>query len=128
MTLPDIIAGPLNSIGNITSPLAMIVIGSHLADMDFKELFRAKHAYIVCLLKLIVTPLIGLVFVKLIIGTGSLLASAIIIEAAMPVAMCSVIFSEQYKADVNFAVKGVMLTTVMCIITIPIFAILLQYI
>lgn len=128
VTLPDIIAGPLNSIGNITSPLAMIVIGSHLADMDFKELFRAKHAYIVCLLKLIVTPLIGLVFVKLIIGTGSLLASAIIIEAAMPVAMCSVIFSEQYKADVNFAVKGVMLTTVMCIITIPIFAILLQYI
>lgn len=128
VTLPDIIAGPLNSIGNITSPLAMIVIGSHLADIDFKELFRAKHAYVVCLLKLIVTPLIGLIFVKLIIGTGSLLASAIIIEAAMPVAMCSVIFSEQYKADVNFAVKGVMLTTVMCIVTIPIFAILLQYI
>lgn len=128
VTLPDIIAGPLNSIGNITSPLAMIVIGSHLAEIDFRELFKAKHAYIVCLLKLIVTPLIGLVFVKLIIGTGSLLASAIIIEAAMPVAMCSVIFSEQYKADVNFAVKGVMLTTVMCIVTIPIFAILLQYI
>ena len=128
ITIPDIINGPMTSIGNMTSPLAMIVIGSHLADMDFRELFSAKHAYIVCFLKLIVTPIIGLIFVKLIIGTGSLLASTIIIESAMPVAMCSVIFSEQYKADVNFAVKGVMLTTVMCIVTIPIFAILLQYI
>lgn len=128
ISLPEIIGGPMESIGNITSPLAMIVIGAHLAEINFGELFRAKHAYVVCLLKLIVTPLIGLVFVKLIIGTGSLLASAIIIEAAMPVAMCSVIFSEQYKADVNFAVKGVMLTTVMCIVTIPVFAILLQYI
>lgn len=128
ITLPDIIAGPMESIGNITSPLAMIVIGSHLADMNFRELFTAKHAYIVCLLKLIITPLIGIVFVKLIIGTGSLLASTIIIESAMPVAMCSVIFSQQYKADVNFAVKGVMQTTVFCIVTIPMFAILLQYI
>lgn len=128
ITLPEIIGGPMESIGNITSPLAMIVIGAHLADMNMKELFAAKHAYIVCLLKLIVTPLVGLILVKLIIGTGSLLASAIVIESAMPVAMCSVIFSEQYKADVGFAVKGVMLTTVMCIVTIPIFAILLQYI
>ena len=128
ISLPEIMGRPMESIGNITSPLAMIVIGAHLAEINFGELFRAKHAYVVCLLKLIVTPLIGLVFVKLIIGTGSLLASAIIIEAAMPVAMCSVIFSEQYKADVNFAVKGVMLTTVMCIVTIPVFAILLQYI
>lgn len=128
LPLPEIIGGPMESIGNITSPLAMIVIGSHLADMNLKELFRPGHAYIVCLLKLIITPVIGIVFVKLIIGTGSLLASTIIIESAMPVAMCAVIFSQQYKADVNFAVKGVMLTTVMCIVTIPVFAILLQYI
>ncbi len=128
ITLPEIIAEPMTSIGNITSPLAMLVIGSRLASISFKELFASMHGYIVCLLKLIVTPLVGLLFVKMIIGTGSLLASAIIIESAMPVAMCSVIFSQQYKADVNFALKGVMLSTVMCIVTIPIFAILLQYV
>lgn len=128
INLPDIIGGPMEAIGNITSPLAMIVIGSHLAEMNMMELFKAKHAYVVCLLKLMITPLIALVLVKLIIGTGSLLASTIVIEAAMPVAMCSVIFSEQYKMDVDFAVKGVMLTTLMSIVTIPIFAILLQFV
>ena len=127
-TIPEIISGPMESIGNITSPLAMIVVGSHLANIKFRDLFASKHSYIVCLLKLIIVPIIGIIFVKLIIGTGSLLASVLVVESAMPVAMCSVIFSEQYKADVSFAVKGTMLTTLMCIITIPVFTILLQYV
>lgn len=128
ITLPDIIAGPVQSIGSITSPLAMMIVGSHLADIRFRELFTNKYSYLVCFLKLIVAPLIALILVKLIIGTGSLLSTVIVMQAAMPVAMCSVIFSEQYKADVTFATKGVLLTTLMCIFTIPLFAILLQHI
>ena len=46
----------------------------------------------------------------------------------MPVAMLSVIFSERYKGDVSFASTGVMMTTLMCIITIPLHAILLQHV
>ena len=126
--IPEIIAEPMASIGNITSPLAMIVVGSHLAKIKFKDMITSLPAYWVCFLKLLAVPLIGLVLVKLIIGTGSLLSSVLIIESAMPVTMSSVIFSEQYKADVSFAVKGTLLSTVMCIITIPVFAILLQYI
>lgn len=128
ITLPEIIGTPIKTIGSVTSPLAMIVVGSHLADISFKELFCNKHLYIVCLLKLIISPAIALILVKLIIGTGSLLASVLIMESAMPVAMCAVIFSEKYKADISFASKGVMLTTLMCIFTIPLYAILLQHI
>ncbi|MDO4485972.1 MAG: AEC family transporter [Bacillota bacterium] len=126
ITLPDIIGGPVQSIGSVTSPLAMIIVGSHLADIRFKELFTSKYSYLVCFLKLIISPAIALILVKLFIGTGSLLATVLVMQAAMPVAMCSVIFSEQYKADVSFATKGVLLTTLMCIITIPLYAILLQ--
>lgn len=126
ITLPDIIGGPVQSIGSVTSPLAMIIVGSHLADIRFKELFTSKYSYLVCFLKLIISPAIALILVKLFIGTGSLLATVLVMQAAMPVAMCSVIFSEQYKADVSFATKGVLLTTLMCIITIPMYAILLQ--
>ena len=126
--IPEIIAEPMTSIGNITSPLAMMVVGSHLAKIKFKDMLTSVPAYWVCFLKLLIVPLIGLIFVKLIIGTGSLLSSVLIIESGMPVAMCAVIFSEQYKSDVNFAVKGTLLSTVMCIVTIPAFAILLQYI
>lgn len=126
--LPDVIAAPVERIGTVTSPLAMIVVGSHLARVRIRELFTCGHAYLVCLMKLIVFPLIALLIVKLTIGTGTLLASVIVLQAAMPVAMLSVIFSERYHGDVKFASTGVMLTTLLCIITIPLHAILLQHV
>ncbi|MBQ9060325.1 MAG: AEC family transporter [Firmicutes bacterium] len=128
ITLPEVIAAPVERIGNVTSPLAMMVVGSHLARVRIRDLFTSGHAYLVCLMKLIVFPLIALLIVKLTIGTGTLLASVIVLQAAMPVAMLSVIFSERYKGDVSFASTGVMMTTLMCIITIPLHAILLQHI
>ena len=128
ITLPEVIASPVERIGAITSPLAMMVVGSHLARVRIRDLFASGHAYLVCLMKLIVFPLIALAIVKLTIGTGTLLASVIVLQAAMPVAMLSVIFSERYKGDVSFASTGVMLTTLMCILTIPLHAILLQHI
>ena len=125
--LPDLIGSPIESVGAMTSPMAMLIVGSHLADMKLKELFASKSVYLICFLKLMISPLIALLLVKLFIGTGSLIASVLILQAAMPVAMCSVIFSEQYRADVNFAAKGVLLSSLLCIFTIPAFAILLQY-
>lgn len=128
ITLPEIIAVPVDRIGDITSPLAMMVVGSHLARVRIRDLFACGHAWLVCLMKLIVFPLIALGIVKLVIGTGSLLASVIVLQASMPVAMLSVIFSERYKADVAFASTGVMLSTLMCLVTIPANAILLQFV
>ena len=128
ITLPELIAAPVESIGNITSPLAMMVVGSHLARVKMKDLFTGGYAWLVCLIKLLIFPLIALGIVKLVIGTGSLLASVIILQSAMPVAMLSVIFSERYKGDVAFASSAVMLSTLMCILTIPVNAILLQFV
>lgn len=128
ITLPEIVAVPVERIGNVTSPLAMIVVGSHLARVRIRDLFTCGHAYLVCLMKLIVFPLIALLMVKLIIGTGSTMASVIVLQAAMPCAMLSVILSDRYHGDVKFASTGVMLTTLLCIVTIPLHAILLQHI
>ncbi len=105
-----------------------MIVGAHLARISFKDMFRSKPSYLVCLLKLLVAPAVALILVKLIIGGGTLFGTVIIMEAAMPCAMLSVILSERYHADVEFATKGVMLTTILCLITIPIVAITLQHI
>ena len=128
ITLPPILGGPVEAIGNATSPLAMMIVGAHLARISFKDMFTSKPSYLVCLLKLLVAPAVALLLVKLIIGGGTLFGTVIIMEAAMPCAMLSVILSERYHADVEFATKGVMLTTILSLITIPIVAIALQHI
>lgn len=125
-TLPDVIGAPIEMLGSATIPLAMFIVGTQLASINIRELLKSKQVYLTCFLKLIVVPAVALLLVKLLIGTSSVLATVIVIEAAMPTAMSAVIFTRQYKGDVDFATKGVLLSTLLCIITVPIFAIILR--
>lgn len=122
--LPPILAEPVSMLGGTTTPLALYAVGSQLAAIPFRELFGNKASYLSSFLKLLVIPLLALALVKLVIGTDSLLAIVIVMEAAMPSAMLTVIFSQQYGGDTNFATKGVLVSTLLCILTIPIIAIL----
>ena len=56
----------------------------------------------------------------------SLLSTVIILDFAMPVGACITIFSQQYDADVDFATKGVLVSTLFCLLTVPVFAIMLK--
>ena len=55
-----------------------------------------------------------------------IIKKVIIILFAMPIASVASIFSKQYKGEVEFATKSVLLSTVMSLVTVPIFAILLE--
>ena len=50
----------------------------------------------------------------------------LIIGFAMPVGAVASIFSQQYKGEAVFATKSVLLSTVFSLITIPIFAIIME--
>ncbi|MDD6311047.1 MAG: AEC family transporter [Firmicutes bacterium] len=132
-SIPEIIAEPLGMIGSATSPLAMIVVGVHLSKCKFKDIFADKLGWVAAVLKLFITPLIALVILKIIFmvsgGMDSsqfLFAAAIVLESAMPCAMFTVILSEQYRADTSLATHGVMLSTILSAVTIPIVAMILQ--
>ena len=127
ITLPPIIGGPVASVGGITSQLAMMVVGAHLGRIRFRDIFTSKYPYLICLLKLLAAPALAILLVKVFIGLGSLFTTVIILESAMPCAMFAVILSERYKADVEFATKGVMMTTIVSLLTIPLVAIAIQY-
>lgn len=125
ITLPPILSEPVHTIGAVTSPLAMFVVGTHLANLQFKELLTHKYSYLICFMKLLVSPAIAFALVYFILGTGSLLASVLVMQASMPVAMCSVIFAQQFKGDIAFTTKGTLLSTLLCIFTIPLVAFLI---
>ena len=48
------------------------------------------------------------------------------LQAAMPSAIATVIFLKQFGGDANFATKGVMLSTLSCVVTVPVIAILIN--
>ena len=124
--LPPIIGGSVKIIGAATTPLAMFLIGYQLGKINIKELLGDINIYVLSVAKLIAIPAIMFVIMYLTIGNESLLAKVIVLEMSMPAAACTVLFTQQYRGDVTFATKGVLLTSVLSILTIPIFAILLQ--
>lgn len=124
--LPEVVGEPVALLGSSTTPLAMFIIGSQLADINPKSLFGDKHIYLGCFLKLLIMPAVALALSYLVIGAGSLLSTVIIMEASMPAAAVTVIFTQQFRGDVEFAAKGVLMSTLLCIFTIPIVAVVLS--
>ena len=124
--LPTVLADTLATVGGITTPLAMFIIGYKLGKMNFKDMLGDWTAYIVSGFRLLVLPAIVLAALW---GFGvemTVLTKVIAMEIAMPVATCTVIFVEQYRGNTEFASKCVLLSTLLSVVTIPVFAMLLE--
>lgn len=121
--LPGFLGKSVEIIGNATTPLSMIIIGLQLGRMKWKELVGDGSIYVLSFFKLLVIPALTCLVIFYGLGETSLMAKVIVMEMAMPVAACSTIFSMLYKGDVKFATRGVLLTTLFSIVTLPIFTV-----
>ncbi|MCR2822204.1 AEC family transporter [Lederbergia panacisoli] len=125
---PEMIAKPLENVGKMTIPLSMMLIGSLFAKVQFKELpLSLKNIYLwkSALTKLILIPLCLLPFIAL-SAPFSLLLIAIIVSG-MPSAPTISLYAQKYGADTLFASTGVLLTTLMCLFTIPLLYFVLSF-
>lgn len=123
--LPIFIGSALNMVGSATTPLSMFIIGAQLGNIQFSELFGDIKIYIMCFIKLIILPLIVYCIIRFGLKDNSLMSNVLILSFAMPAAVCTAIFAEEYNSDINFATKGILLSTLLCIFTIPLLAIIL---
>ena len=118
INFPEDIRSVVSSVGAITTPLAMILIGANLAAMDLKSIFNDWHVYFYAVIKQAVLPLLLLPVLKICIADEFIL-SIIYILILMPVANTSVLFATEYDGDEHLAAKTVFITTVMSIVTVP---------
>jgi len=123
--LPFAIQKTLEMVGSTTTPLSMIIIGSMLAEVEFKKLFNDKKLYYITFLRLIVVPLITLTLLKLLNYSSFLLGIPVLIMA-MPAAANTALFAEKYQADTNLASRCVFLTTILSTLTIPLVMLMLN--
>ena len=128
ITLPSIISVPMETVGSATAPLAMMVVGFQLGRLSFKDLLEDKRLYVMSAFRLLAIPLIFLAGVLLIFPDMSLIGKVIVVEMATPVGACTTIFAQQYDGDVGFSTKGVMLSTVLSLVTLSVFAVIVEII
>ena len=113
----------LNMIKALVAPLSMIVIGLRLAEVDFKGIWRDLNMYLFLALRHLALPLavVGitklLIFIGVPISESALMVTTIL--AATPAASSATMFAEKYDCDAGYASKLVTISTVLCILTMP---------
>lgn len=122
--LPYPIQATLDTIGGTTTPLSMLIVGSMLAEMEVKELFKGFELYYGSFIRLIAAPLLVYSILKLTGVSGMDLGIPVLI-AAMPAAANSAIFAARYGGNSEFASKMIFITTVLSAATIPLILLLL---
>ncbi|MCC3864167.1 AEC family transporter [Terrisporobacter petrolearius] len=105
-------------IGGITTPLAMMLIGSSLGEIPIKEVFLEKRLYPYTFIKQIIMPIIFFLILKPFV-TNELILGIIIIVSAMPVATITIMFCNEYEGNINLASKTIFITTLCSVVTIP---------
>lgn len=116
--LPYVLTNVIDMMGSLTTPLAMIIIGSTLAGIEFREVFKGFSVYYGTFVRLLLIPFITLAFLK-VIGIDGDVLGVCFISSAMPAAANTVIFAEKFSGDSVFASRVVFLTTSLSIVTIP---------
>ncbi len=117
--LPEIINGAVTHIANLNTPLAMIFLGTYIANSDLKAMFKQKQNYLVALLKLLVLPSIMFLIFKL-IGLSGIIITACMISASVPSATNTVMFAAKYGKDTGVASTVVAFCSLISVLTIPV--------
>lgn len=116
--LPDVLSSTVTMIGDITTPMAMLLIGSTLANIPLKEVFSELRIYPYTIIKQIMVPIIAYPILNMFIGDPLILGITLIM-ISMPVANSAVLFATEYEGDVSLAAKTVFMTTLLSVVTIP---------
>lgn len=117
---PYVILETFESIGKMTIPLSMILIGSLLAEIswsDFRKYSKNIYVWIAASFKLLVLPLFLFVFLFLQVPYPLLIIA--VLTSAMPSASTTTVYAQKFGADPIFASFGVLLSTLLCVLTIP---------
>ena len=124
--IPEFIETTVKHIANLTAPLSMLIIGASVVKMDMKKLFGDIRLIIFCLLKLLILPVTGVVLIKLTGMCSPMLLGVAMVMLATPVGAMTAMLSGEYGGDYDLASRGVALSTILSVATMPVVSMILN--
>ena len=112
-------------LGNLNTPLPMLIIGYYLSKANLVDALKNKGVYAVSFLRLVLVPLCALGVMYLIGIRGTMLVS-MVIAASAPVATATSMFTLLCGRDEQTSVNLVSVTTVLSLITMSVIVALSQ--
>ena len=116
--LPSVVTETVRYIGNCNSALTMFIVGTILADVKLTTIFN-RDTLVFSVFRLMLLPAVAL-------GVGSLLGldevslGISVLMTGMPAGATAAIFAARYDSDAPFATKCVVMTTLVSMLTLPV--------
>ena len=122
--MPTLLVDGISLLSSMTTPLCMIILGIRLATVSFKKLFMRPIIYLICACKLIVFPLFCFAAVYFLPLDFAFKAS-ILILTSVPCASIILNMAEIHHSETELAANCVLVSTLLCFLTIPVLVLLL---
>lgn len=122
--LPAFLDRTVSALSSCTTAMTMLYIGTILVDIDFRTLITKKQLYF-ALLRLLLIPLAVLLVCRA-AQVDSLITEVCTFLTAMPAGSTTSLLAVKYHADDQSAARCVVLTTLLSVVTIPVWGMVLK--
>ncbi|HWT74679.1 MAG TPA: AEC family transporter [Mobilitalea sp.] len=121
--LPDVLDQALTYLGDMNTPMAMLVAGVTIAQTDIVKVLQKLRIYYISILKLLVVPIAMLLFFSLFDIPRIVLLTSVL-AAACPTAASINLFALRYDKNYLYASELFAVTTILSLVTIPVVMVL----
>ncbi len=122
--LPAVVGDTVALLGQITTPAALLIIGSNLAKLPLRSIAGGPRIWAMSAVRLLIGPLLLWLLLRGWVSDPMILGVAVVLQG-MPVASYCTMIALQYNGDSDSAGQGTFLTTLLAIVTIPLLTLLL---
>jgi predicted permease len=118
--VPGVVRDATNLVGQCAIPVGLLLIGAIMADhtREFVSAQGGRVMLLSCALRLGLVPLVFL-WLATVLPAGLELKRVLVLQAAMPAAVFSIVLARHYGGDAATALRVVLATSILGLLTIP---------
>ena len=124
--VPAVVTSVLDMIGNLATPLSLMVIGASLARIPVRGLRVHAESLLFMAIKLLVIPLVFVSLLRLIVTNTMFLQVTVVVLATPVGSMAAMLAAKKSEEAARYASLCVAVTTVAAVITMPLIAAVLD--
>ena len=124
--LPDLIVQPMELLGDMNTPLSMLITGMLIASGDLHRTLTDKHIWKLTVVRMLFIPVLTIAaFAALGLFRYGMVTQVILLLECCPAASITSVFAVQFHHDEQFAAGSVVLTTLLSILFLPLCALII---
>ena len=116
--LPGVVYSAVELMSDMNTPLAMLILGSYLAQIDLKQMFCDKAVWKTAALRILLIPAAALV-ILMFLPVADMAKLVLMMAVAAPSGITCAMFAQMYDSDYLFATRVVGLTTLLSLVLLP---------